>query len=209
MYGYSTLREEKKLWRKGYKVVAGIDEAGRGPLAGPVVACAATVLQNPNYKLQIPKLKDSKQLTPNQREKLYPILTTHPAIQWGIGKVSPQAIERINIYQATKLAMKKALRDLQKKIMIDFCIIDGTFGLQGLIPWKAIVKGDEKVFSCAAASIIAKVTRDRIMKKYHITYPQYDFDRNKGYGTAFHIAMLKKHGPCLIHRKTFAKVLQK
>ncbi len=206
---YSTLNEEKKLWEKGFRAVVGIDEVGRGPLAGPVVACAVCAKPGLAQLFKI-KLRDSKQLTPKQREKLCPILTTHPAIEWGIGSVSPKLIDKINIYQATKLAMKKAVQDLQRKLKknsIDFLIIDGTMTLEKIqISQKAIVKGDEKVFSCAAASIIAKVTRDRIMLRYHKKYPQYGFNKHKGYGTKLHFKMLKKHGSCPIHRHSFAPV---
>lgn len=231
---YPTLKEEQKLWRRGYKVVACIDEVGRGPLAGPVVACAV-VLQNPKIKSQKPKLqskiqklrpRDSKQLTPKHREEFYKIFIKHPAIEWGIAKVSPRVIDRINIFQATKLAMKRAVRNLEQKLIqiqyhqykysnscysrkryiIDFLILDGNMGLDIPLPQKAIVKGDEKVFSCAVASIIAKVKRDRAMVRYHKKYPQYSFDCHKGYGTKLHFEMLKKYGPCKIHRKSFAPV---
>ena len=205
---YSNLNEEKKLWKKGFRVVAGVDEVGRGPLAGPVVAAALCFvpklgLAKESFAKPSFRLKDSKQLTPRQREQLYPILTTHPAIEWGIGNVSPKLIDKINIYRATKLAMQKAVQNLQRKLKIDFLILDGNMKLKTEIPQKAIVKGDEKVFSCAAASIIAKVTRDRIMLRYHKKYPQYGFNKHKGYGTKLHFKMLKKHGPSKIHRRSF------
>ena len=252
----ANFREEKKLWKEGYKYVAGLDEAGRGPLAGPVVAAAVIVL-NPKSKILNPKprrrtsslrgrqiqnskfkfskrvlnfghlnfdivlnlgfrvsnfkLRDSKKLSPKQREELYGILTRHPGIKWGIGRVSEKVIDKINIKNAAELAMWRALKNLEKKIKkrTDFLIIDGnniknlqltTYNL------KLLIKADEKVFSCATASIIAKVTRDRIMRKYHKKYPQYGFDRHKGYGTKLHLKMLKKHGPCKIHRKSFKPV---
>lgn len=201
---YSNLKEEKKLWKKGYAIVAGIDEAGRGPLAGPVVACAVCLCGRIN--LSHIKLKDSKQYNAKQREELYAFLTSRSDMRRGIGIVSEKVIDQINILQATKLAMKKAIKSLQQKTAIDFLIIDGNIILRGLAPCKAVVKGDEKVFSCAAASIIAKVTRDRIMQKYHTQYPEYGFDKHKGYGTKHHMEMIKKYGPCPIHRKTFAPV---
>ena len=200
---YPTLNEEKKLWKRGYKVVACIDEVGRGPLAGPVVACAVCVdpqILNTKYKIQ--KLRDSKQLSAKQREYWYNIFSFHPTVQWGIGSVSPQVIDQINIYQATKLAMKRALMNLNHKI--DFVMLDGNMSIDVPIPQESIIKGDEKVFSCAIASIIAKVRRDRMMVKYHRKYPHFRFDKHKGYGTRLHFQELQEHGPCKIHRKSFA-----
>jgi len=206
-----SLRQEKRLWKKGYKRIAGLDESGRGPLAGPVVA-AVTVLIKPicgihERFMQIRGLKDSKKLTPTKREELYKILTSHRQIKWGTGRVSEKVIDRINVLEATKLAMEKAVKNLEKKLKkVDFLIIDGNFGINSSIPQKAIIKGDEKVFSCAAASIIAKVSRDRKMKKLHRKYPHYGLDRHKGYPTKYHRKMLKKYGPCKIHRKSFRPV---
>jgi ribonuclease HII len=222
---YPSLSEEKKLWKKGYKYVAGLDEVGRGPLAGPVVA-AAVVLQISNDKFLIQKqfqsfkfkelfknlklkiknlqLRDSKKLTPKKREELYQLLIRCPLVEWGIGRVSEKVIDRINILEATKLAMEKAINNLKYKV--DFLILDGNFKLDLPIPQKAIIKGDEKVFSCAAASILAKVTRDRLMVKYDKKYPQYGFLKHKGYPTKHHIKMLKKYGLCQIHRKSFRPV---
>jgi len=215
------LKEEKKLWKEGFKKVAGLDEAGRGPLAGPVVAAAA-IFQPEKLKIQISRsvpcnysvikkslelkilleeVKDSKQLSPKKREKLYKLLTKNSDIKWGIGKVSEKIIDKINIFQATKLAMQKAINNL--KIKPDFLILDGNFKINSRISQKPIIKADQKVFSCSAASIIAKVTRDRIMEKYHKKYPKYGFKKHKGYPTKFHFLALKKHGPCKIHRKTF------
>ena len=212
---YSTLIEEKKLWKRGYKVVACIDEVGRGPLAGPVVACAVAII-NPN--LRNLKLRDSKQLSQKQREQFYEILTTHKGVWWGIGRVSAKVIDRINIFQATKLAMKRAVKNLAEKLLeqqysnsydrrkrsiVDFLIVDGNIGVDVAIPQKAIVKADEKVFSCAAASIIAKVKRDRLMVRYHKKYPHYGFHLHKGYGTKLHFRAIRKHGLCPLHRKSF------
>ena len=227
---YSTLKEEKKLWKRGYRCVACVDEVGRGPLAGAVVVCAVTInskheirntkqIPNPKFKIQNLKLRDSKKLSAKQRNEFYEILTAHSGVRWGIGIVSEKIIDTINIFQATKLAMQKAVKNLEKKLQeqkysnsydrrnrstIDFLIVDGNSELRFKnIPCKAIVKGDEKVFSCAAASIIAKVTRDKMMLAYHKKYPQYGFDKHKGYGTRFHFQMLKKFGPSKIHRRSF------
>lgn len=169
------------------------------------------------------KIKDSKKLTPKARNKLYKILTTCPAIEWGIGKVSEKVIDKINILEATKLAMKRAVWNLVKKLrkkekeycpfcndkkvdIIDFLILDGNFKIDLPFPQRSIVKADEKVFSCTLASILAKVTRDRIMQKYAKKYPQYGFDRHKGYLTELHLKMLKRYGSCRIHRKSFKSV---
>jgi ribonuclease HII len=225
------LKEERKLWKNGFQKVVGLDEAGRGPLAGPVVAAA--VVLNPKFEARNPKqyqnskrsghlnfshldlfrnsdlelrillnnVRDSKQLIPKKREKLYSLITKNSNIEWGIGKVSEKMIDKINILEATKLAMEKAIANLRHKP--DFLILDGNFRINSSIPQKPIIKADEKVFSCSAASIIAKVFRDRIMKKYHKKYLKYGFGKHKGYPTKMHFVRLKKYGPCKIHRKTF------
>lgn len=192
---YPNLSEERKLWKRGHKCVVGLDEVGRGPLAGPVVACA--VLIGPDCR--IAGVKDSKQLSVKKREEIYRILVNHPKISYGIGRVSEKTIDKINILEATKLAMKKAIRGLKP----DFLILDGNFKIDSEIPQKSIIKGDKKVMSCAMASIIAKVERDRLMERYHKKYPGYGFDRHKGYGTLFHYEMLEKLGPSVIHRISF------
>ncbi len=207
------LREEQKLWQQGYDFVVGLDEVGRGPLAGPVCAAAVCVTQTaaaqcqvPSDKCKVKNIRDSKKLSANQREQWYKFLTTQANIKWGIGLVSEKIIDRINILAATKLAMKKALEDLEKKgVPADYLLLDGNFLLEGLsLSQKAVKRGDEKIWSCAAASIIAKVTRDRLMVKYHQKYPDYGFDKHKGYGTRMHFAALNKHGPCAIPRRSFA-----
>ncbi len=211
---HPNFREEKRLWRKGYRIVAGLDESGRGPLAGPVVAAAVIVRQIPVVnssglkkllqQWQIRGIRDSKKLTSKKREEFYKIMKNHPQIEWGIGRVSEKVIDRINILEATKLAMKRAVRNLEKRSSVaDFLILDGNFEINTLHPQKSIIKADEKVFSCTAAGIIAKVNRDRIMLRYHKKYSQYGFDRHKGYPTKLHRKMLKKHGPSIIHRITF------
>ena len=203
---------EKKLWQKGFIFTAGLDEVGRGPLAGPV--CAAAVLinskfetlnskQTQNSKLKIQDIRDSKKLSAKKREEWYEFLTTCPGIKWGVALVSEKIIDQINILEATKLAMKRAIEAL--KIEPNYLLIDGNFLLEDLnISQKAITRGDEKVFSCAAASIIAKVTRDRLMEKYDKKYPEYGFAKHKGYGTKEHMLAIKKYGACPIHRLSFA-----
>ena len=188
------------------RVAAGIDEVGRGPLAGPIIACA--VIFSPKTKnSKIPsKLRDSKKLSAKQREKYYQLFLKHPNIQWGIGKITEKTIDRINIYQATKLAMERAVHNLSRKIVPGFLYIDGIMEINVSIPQKTMVRGDETIQLCAMASIIAKVTRDRFMMNYHKKYPLYGFNLHKGYGTRLHIAMLKKYGPCSIHRRSFSPI---
>jgi len=213
IYLMDTLSEEKRLWRKGFMVVVGLDEVGRGSLAGPVMACAVTYLKKGKVDSDLLKIsrsiKDSKKLSPKQRERFYKILNQHPKIEWATGRVSEKVIDRINILEATKKAMKGAVKNLERKLKrkkIKFLIIDGNFGLDSLISQKSIIKADQKVFSVTAASIIAKVTRDRIMKKYGKEYPVYSFDKHKGYLTKLHRRLLKKYGPCEIHRKSFRPI---
>lgn len=201
---YPNFREEKKLWKRGYKIVVGIDEAGRGPLAGPVIACAITVPEFSIFNFQFLKIKDSKKLSFKKRREIYEALKTNPNIEWGIGRVSEKVIDRINILEATKLAMKRAVKNLERKCSnADFLLIDGNFGINLDVSQKSIIKADEKVFSCATASIVAKVFRDRMMLKYHKKYPKYAFDKHKGYPTKFHRQIIKECGFCKIHRKTF------
>jgi len=200
------IQEEEKLWKRGYKIVAGIDEAGRGPLAGPVVAAAVFINKKDfSFLKKIGLIKDSKELTPQKRKEAFELLIKK--VEWRRGIVSEKIIDRINILQATKLAMGKALKDLEKrsKIKADFAIIDGITKINFEINQKVIVKADKKVLSCSAASIIAKVTRDELMIKYDKKYPLYNFKQHKGYGTKEHMAMLKKYGPCPLHRKSFNK----
>ena len=209
---YPSFREEKKLWRKGYQHVACLDEAGRGPLAGPVVAAAVFII--PNSKFLIPQIKDSKKLSAKKRKKFYKIIIKSPFVKWGIGRVSEKVIDKINIKNAAELAMERAMDNLNRKLKIsnckiDFLIIDGNHIKNRklkTINHKLIVKADEKVFSCALASIIAKVARDRTMEKYHQEYPQYGFAKHKGYGTKHHLKALKKYGSSEIHRKSFKPV---
>jgi ribonuclease HII len=198
------LETEQAYFSKGIGLLGAIDEAGRGPLAGPVVA--ACVLIGPDFKIteDLSAVKDSKKLSETKREELYDIIIGKVK-EAGIGLCGPDTIDRINILQAAFLAMKMALGQLKQKP--DYLLLDGRFPLPNYTAGQeAIIKGDQKVFSIAAASIIAKVARDRIMREQDKKYPQYGFVRHKGYGTAFHLAALKAYGPSPIHRKTFARV---
>ncbi len=185
--------------RRGYRQIAGVDEVGRGPLAGPVVA-AAVILPEKGIAA---KLLDSKQLSPQQREDLYPIILSQ-ALGVGIGTIGPEEIDRINILEATFQAMIQAIEHLPSPP--DFLLIDGNQGLRFSVPQKSIPKGDRLSNSIAAASIVAKVTRDRMMDEYHRQYPQYNFARHKGYGTKEHQQAIKAFGVCALHRKTFRGV---
>jgi ribonuclease HII len=187
---------EKIARLAGYKYIAGVDEAGRGPLAGPVVAAA--VIFQPNYKN--PEINDSKKLSARQREKLYEIITKE-AIAVGVGVADAEIVDKVNILQATFLAMREAVHGLSTPP--DFLLIDGLHGIALQIPQKPLVKGDALSISIAAASIIAKVTRDRIMEIYHRQFPQYNFLQNKGYGTKEHCRAIEEFGVCKIHRKSF------
>jgi len=195
-------RIEESLWRKGFQFIAGVDEAGRGPLAGPIVAAAVILLPN----ARLPKINDSKLLSERRREELYKLILDQ-AFAVGIAEVSHKMIDRLRIGKANVLVMEKAIKALE--LPPDYLLIDGKRGLPSFnIQQKAIVGGDGKSPSIAAASIIAKVTRDRIMLKYHLKHPQYGFADHKGYGTREHFEMLEEHGPCEIHRRTFAPVTQ-
>ncbi len=191
---------ERRLWEKNIRLIAGIDEAGRGPLAGPVVA-AVVILRE---ELFLPELNDSKCVSERLRNKLAGEIKAKAA-GWGIGIASVGFIERCNILQATFYAMRQAVRHLD--LQPDFVLVDGNLEVPGLsTPQAAIIKGDQKSASIAAASILAKTTRDAIMKYYDILYPKYGFARNKGYPTSGHLAALNKYGPCFLHRKTFRGV---
>ncbi len=182
----------------GSKIVCGVDEAGRGPLAGPVYA-AAVVLPS---GLIINGVNDSKKLSEKKREQLFDVII-EKALDYGIASASSEEIDDINILNATFLAMKRAIENL--KTRPDFALIDGNRLPSIDIPMQAIVKGDSISHSIACASILAKVSRDRVMLKEAQKYPDYQFEKHKGYGTKLHIDMLKKYGPCKIHRKTFLK----
>jgi ribonuclease HII len=240
------LQVERNLWQKGFKTVVGLDEAGRGPLAGPVVAGAVAVdyfllkKAGPSRKKEMAYLlgqvNDSKKLNAKKREELYLALTRSSLIKWGIARVSEKKIDRINIFEASRLAMVKACVDLISKNLpalphwqtggrqvknvglqaeTQYLVIDGNFALPaealakaGFAPvgQRSIIRGDQKVFSIAAASILAKVYRDRIMLRLDKKYPQYGFARHKGYPTKIHKENLKIYGPAVIHRKSFRPV---
>ena len=190
---------EKKALEKGFSKIAGIDEAGRGPLAGPVVS-AAVVL--PSF-IQIHGISDSKKLTPKKRDCFYEKIYEF-AVSIGIGIVDPTEIDRINILQASLMSMAMAAENLAPQP--DCLLIDGIFTVSSALPQEPIPKGDELSISIAAASIVAKVTRDRLMEKYHQYYPQFGFSRHKGYPTKAHKAAIRKYGCCPIHRRSFKGV---
>lgn len=192
---------EKVLRAKGYARIAGVDEAGRGPLAGPVVSAA--VVLPPAFDPA--GINDSKQLTPLQRERMYERIYAAADIV-GIGIVDPGEIDRINILQAALLSMSMAVANLQPSP--GFLLIDGTFVIQADFPQQAIPKGDALSVSISAASIVAKVTRDRIMRRYHDDYPEFGFDCHKGYATAAHREAIACYGPCAIHRRSFKGVCE-
>ena len=200
---------EEELYENGTTSIAGIDEAGRGPLAGPVVVACVVMPRDS----MIEGVNDSKKVSEKKREKLYEEITRE-ALGYGVGIISQEEIDRINILNATKegltLAIKNLETDLQEKnrdfqkpeiILVDALTKIAT----GHIPYRSIIKGDSKSYSIAAASIIAKVTRDRIMRQWDEVYPMYGFEKHKGYGTAAHITAIKEHGLCPLHRRSFVK----
>lgn len=189
---------EDSFFAKGVQTICGVDEAGRGPLAGPV--CAAAVILPPH--LEIPGLTDSKKLTDKKRRELFPVIQ-EKAIAWGIGWASEQEIDEINILQATFLAMERALDQLS--IKPDLALIDGNREKDFGVPVKTVVKGDSLSMNIAAASILAKVSRDDLMVKLSEEYPQYQFEIHKGYGTKAHYAALTEHGASPVHRMSFLK----
>lgn len=189
---------EDGFYAEGVKVICGVDEAGRGPLAGPV--CAAAVILPPH--LEIPGLTDSKKLTDKKRREMFPIIKEQ-ALAYGIGMASEQEIDEINILQATFLAMQRALDQLSVKP--DLALIDGNREKDFGLPVKTVVKGDSLSMNIAAASILAKVTRDDLMLEMAEKYPEYGFEVHKGYGTKAHYEALRAHGVSAIHRRTFLK----
>ena len=200
LFSVKILLPEWQAKKKGYSVIAGVDEAGRGPLAGPVVAAAVAFF--PPYTLQ--GVDDSKKLSPPQRELLFEKIIT-AAKFYGTGIVYQEEIDRVNILQASLKAMSMAVADMGGKI--DYLLVDGIFPVPStIIPQLTLKKGDSRSPSIGAASIIAKVTRDRMMRNYHKEYPRYNFARNKGYGTKEHLDAIKKFGPCPLHRRTFKGV---
>ena len=233
------LQTERYYWKKGYKIIIGLDEVGRGPLSGPVTAAAVIVnlkvknqkskfrIDNQNFKEILKNTKDSKKLSEKQREKNFKLIQRCQYIKFVHSSVGPRTIDTINIENATKKAMKNCLNKILpkynlKNILISskvrnkvlkrseqvLILIDGNRILDKnlKISQKAIVKGDSKIFSIALASIIAKVTRDRKMKKLSLQYPKYYFHQHKGYGTKLHRKLIKKYGPCKIHRQSYRPI---
>lgn len=190
---------EEEIHNSGVEYICGIDEAGRGPLAGPVVIAAAIMPRDS----MIEGVNDSKKVSEKKREELYEIITKE-AISYGVGIIDQKEIDRINILNATKEGLTMAVKELNPRpdlIIVDALTKIDTDG----IPYQSIIKGDAKCYSISAASIIAKVTRDRIMRQWDEIYPQYGFAKHKGYGTAEHIKALKEYGPCPLHRESFIK----
>ena len=192
------LTTEQEYAAQGYFCAAGVDEVGRGPLAGPVV-CAAVILSFEEAR-RIPGIDDSKKLSPKKREQLAALIRER-ARAWAVAEVSNEVIDEINILQATRLCMKRAVEALE--ISADVVLVDGNMTLDIALPQRAFVKGDARIASIGAASILAKVHRDALMRAFAERYPGYGFERNMGYGTAAHIAAIREVGICPIHRRTF------
>ncbi len=192
---------EEKARRQGFQVIAGLDEAGRGPLAGPVVAAAVVLPRTRSMQ----GVADSKTLKAEQREKALSLIRKR-ALGIGVGIVEAEEIDRLNILQASLKAMELALQDLS--LSPDCLLIDGLHTLRLPLNQQAIIKGDGRCLSIAAASIVAKVTRDRLMVDYHERYPQYNFARHKGYGTREHLQAIREHGCCPLHRQSFRTIYQ-
>jgi ribonuclease HII len=191
------VKYEKQARVKGFQLIAGIDEAGRGPLAGPVTACACIIPEG----LFFQGINDSKQLCPKKRHELFLKLTSEPSIIYAVAEISHVEIDHINIYQATVKAMKMAVNKLS--IKPDYLLVDGMAITHLNIPSEKIIQGDAKSQSIAAASIIAKETRDKLMNEFHEMWPHYGFNEHKGYGTKKHMEAIEKYGPCPIHRLSF------
>ncbi len=195
-------RHERRLRAVGFTRIAGIDEAGRGALAGPVVAAAVVLPEKFNHK----RLNDSKQLLPERREEIYRDLINNAAIVWAVGVIDSIEIDQINILRATHKAMRAAIAALNAQA--DHALIDGLPVFPFPLPQTAVVDGDCYSLSIAAASVIAKVTRDTMMREFCARFPEYCFSQHKGYGTELHLTKLHAHGPCPIHRRSFEPVAQ-
>ena len=194
-------KDEQELYNNNIQYICGIDEAGRGPLAGPVVV-AAVIMPKDSF---IEGVNDSKKVSEKKREQLYDEIIDN-CIAYGVGIIDQIKIDEINILEATRLGVKEAVQELKQKP--DIILVDALTKIDtGGVPYKSIIKGDAKEYSIACASIIAKVTRDRIMRKWDEVFPAYGFAKHKGYGTAEHRKILKEIGPCMLHRKTFIKNL--
>ena len=190
---------EKDIYDQGKEYICGIDEAGRGPLAGPVVVASVIMPKDS----MIEGVNDSKKVSEKKREKLYDQILEE-AISYSVGIVDQKEIDRVNILNATKAGLTESIKGL--KVKPDIILVDALTGIDTCgIPYTPIIKGDAKCYSIAAASIIAKVTRDRIMRQWHEVYPEYNFIQHKGYGTAAHIAAIKEYGLCPLHRLSFVK----
>ena len=200
---------ERELLLPGLTRIAGVDEAGRGPLAGPVVAAAAMFPEQwiaDGLPAELNGLNDSKQLTARQRDQFFQVLTSCGRVTFAIAQMDAACVDEINILQATHRAMNDALAALTA--VPQHALVDGTRVKTLRFPQTPIVKGDAKSYSIAAASVLAKVTRDRLMEEYHERWPEYGFAGHKGYGTAQHLAAIAEHGPCPIHRRSFAPLKQ-
>ena len=200
---------EEELYEKGITSIAGIDEAGRGPLAGPVVVGCVIMPRDS----MIEGVNDSKKVSEKKREKLYDLIIDE-SIAYGVGIISQEEIDRINILNATKEGLRMAIKEMEKNLQErhrefekpEIILVDALTKIDtDHIPYKSIIKGDSKSYSIAAASIVAKVTRDRIMRQWDEVYPMYGFAKHKGYGTAAHIAAIKEYGLCPLHRRSFVK----
>ena len=191
--------QENELRKKGFQYICGIDEAGRGPLAGPVVIASVIMPEDS----MIEGVNDSKKISEKKREKIYDQILEE-AISYGVAIIGQDEIDDINILNATKKGLTVSLQELSQRP--DLILVDALNGIDTMgIPYDSIIKGDAKCYSIAAASIIAKVTRDRIMREWDKVYPEYGFEKHKGYGTAAHIAAIREHGLCPIHRRSFTK----
>lgn len=182
------------------RVVIGTDEAGRGPLAGPVKAAAVRIDSELDFD-DLKEVDDSKKLSKRKREELYLTITSHPEIEWSVSWVSPSVIDRINILEATKVAMKRVVGRVSKRD--ELVLVDGQVPFKSSLEQLFLRRGDQRAFACAAASILAKVFRDRTMLRYHKQWPQYGFDQHKGYPTIMHKEMIEKYGLTRIHRRSF------
>ena len=197
---------EAALYAEGYTAVCGVDEAGRGPLCGPVVAAACILPPDP----ELPGLNDSKKLTPRRREQLFDLIRER-AVAYCVAEASVEEIDRLNILEADLLAMRRAIAGLHtpdgQPVRADFALIDGNIARDFPIPARAVIKGDATSLSIAAASVLAKVTRDRLCVELDAQYPQYGIAKHKGYGTAAHMAALRQYGASPIHRRKFVRFL--
>ncbi|MCC6934103.1 MAG: ribonuclease HII [Candidatus Yanofskybacteria bacterium] len=203
---------ERNLCAEGHRTIIGVDEVGMACLAGPVVVCALAVDAGfyERAHRELSKLRDSKALLPHQRERYADALVRESGLRWHIGVRDPAVIDEVNIYQASRDAMREAVQALASVSPTPVVLVDGNKILRGIdLPQRAVVKGDRKIWAIAAASILAKVHRDRMMAVYAHEYPLYAFEQHKGYPTRLHYARLREHGPCPLHRRSFLRNLTK